>query len=38
MGKKILSFSFKLIDRKKILNELQKLKNKKACHGSGIKH
>ena len=38
MGKKILSFSFKLIDGKKILNELQKLKNKKAFHGSGIKH
>ena len=31
MGKKVLSFSFKFIDRKKIFNELQKLKHKKAC-------
>ena len=29
-----LSFSFKFIDRKKIFNELQKLKSKKACQGS----
>ena len=30
------SFSFKFIDRKKIINELQKLKSKKACRGSDI--
>ena len=36
MGKKNLSFSFKFIDRKKIFNELQKLKSKKACQGSDI--
>ena len=29
-----LLFSFKFIDRKKIFNELQKLKSKKACQGS----
>ena len=31
-----LLFPFKLIVRKKIFNELQKLKNKKACQGSDI--
>ena len=36
MGTNDLSFSFKFIDRKKIFNELQKLKNKKACQGSDI--
>ena len=36
MGKKKLSFSFKFINRKKIFNELQKLKSKKACKGSDI--
>ena len=36
MGKKNLSFSFKFVDRKKIFNELQKLKSKKACQGSDI--
>ena len=34
MGTSNLSFSFKFIDRKKIFNELQKLKSKKACQGS----
>ena len=34
MGTNNLSFSFKSIDRKKIFNELQKLKSKKACQGS----
>ena len=36
MGTSNLSFSFKLIDRKKIFNELQKLMSKKACQGSDI--
>ena len=36
MGTKNLSFSLKFIDRKKIINELQKLKIKKACQGSDI--
>ena len=36
MGKKKLSFSFKFINRKKIFNELQKQKSKKACQGSNI--
>ena len=36
MGTSNLSFSFKFIDRKKIFNELQTLKSKKACHGSDI--
>ena len=36
MGTNNLSFSFKFIDRKKIFNELQKLKSKKACQGSDI--
>ena len=36
MGTNNLSFSFKLIDRKKIFNELQKLKSIKACQGSDI--
>ena len=36
MGTNKLSFSFKFIDRKKIFNELQKLKSKKACQGSDI--
>ena len=36
MGISNLSFSFKLIDRKKIFNELQKLMSKKACQGSDI--
>ena len=36
MGTNNLSFSFKCIDRKKIFNELQKLKIKKACQGSDI--
>ena len=36
MGTNKLSFFFKLIDRKKIFNELQKLKSKKACSGSDI--
>ena len=36
MGTSNLSFSFKLIHRKKIFNELQKLKSKKACQGSDI--
>ena len=31
-----LSFSFKFIDRKKLFNELQKLKSKKVCQGSDI--
>ena len=31
-----LSFSFKFIDRKKIFNELQKLKSEKACQGNDI--
>ena len=35
-GTNNLSFSFKFINRKKIFNELQKLKNKKACQGSDI--
>ena len=35
-GKKNQSFSFKFIDRKKIFNDLQKLKIKKACHGRNI--
>ena len=30
------SFSFKFIDRKKIFDELQKLKSRKACQGSDI--
>ena len=36
MGTNKLSFSFKFIDRKKIINKLQKLKSKKACQGSDI--
>ena len=36
MGTHDLSFSFKFIDRKKIFNELQKLKSKKACQGNDI--
>ena len=36
MGTDKLSFSFKFIDRKKIFNELQKLKSKKACQESDI--
>ena len=36
MSKKNLSFSFTFFDRKKIFNELQKLKTKKACRGSDI--
>ena len=36
MDKKNLSFSLKFIDRKKIFNELQELKSKKACQGSDI--
>ena len=36
MGTNNLSFSFKFIDRKKMFNELQKLKNKKACQVSDI--
>ena len=36
MGTNNLSFSFKFIDRKKIFNELQKLKCKKPCQGSDI--
>ena len=36
MGKRNLSFSFRFIDRKKIFNELQKLKSKKPCHGNDI--
>ena len=36
MGKRNLSFSFKFINRKKIFNELQKLKSKKAGQGSDI--
>ena len=35
-GTNNLSFFFKFIDRKKIFNELQKLKSKKACQGSDI--
>ena len=36
MGTNKLSFSFKFIDRKKIFNELQKLKSKTAFQGSDI--
>ena len=36
MSRNNLLFSFKFIDKKKIFNELQKLKSKKACHGSDI--
>ena len=36
MGTSTLSFLFKLIVRKKIFNELQRLKSKKACQGSDI--
>ena len=36
MGTNNLSFSFKFIDRKKIFNELQKLKSKEACQRSDI--
>ena len=36
MSKKNLSFSFTFFDRKKIFNELQKLKTKKACQRSDI--
>ena len=36
MGTNNLSLSLKFIDRKKIFNELQKLKSKKACPGSDI--
>ena len=35
-GKRNLSFSFRFIDRKKIFNELQKLKSKKPGHGNDI--
>ena len=34
IGKKTLLFSFKFTDRKKIFNELQKVKSKKACQES----
>ena len=34
MGTSNLSFSFKFIDRKRIFNELQKLKSKKPFQGS----
>ena len=37
MDRKNLSFSFKCIDRKKIFNELQKLKCKNSCQGSDIR-
>ena len=36
IGTNNLSFSFKFIDRNKILDELQKLKSKKDCQGSNI--
>ena len=36
MGTSNLSFSFKFIDRKRIFNELQKLKSKKSFQGSDI--
>ena len=36
MGTSNLSFSFKFIDRRRIFNELQKLKRKKPCRGSDI--
>ena len=36
MGTSDLSFSFKFIDRKRIFNELQKLKSKKSFQGSDI--
>ena len=36
MGTSNLSFSFKFIDRKRIFNELQKLKSKKTFQGSDI--
>ena len=36
MGTSKLSFSFKFIDRKRIFNELQKLKSKKSFQGSDI--
>ena len=36
MGTNNLSFSFKLIDKRKIFDELQKLKREKACQGSDI--
>ena len=36
MGTNSLLFSFKVIDRKKIFHELQKLESKKACQGSDI--
>ena len=36
MGTSNLSFSFKFIDRKRIFNELQKLKSKKPFQGSDI--
>ena len=36
MGANNLSFFFKFIDRKKIFNELPKIKSKKACQGSDI--
>ena len=36
MGANNLSFSFKFTDRKKIFNELQKLKSKKTFQGSDI--
>ena len=36
MGTKKLSFCFNFIDRKKIFNELQKLKSRKPCQGSGM--
>ena len=36
MGTNNLSFTFKFTDKKKIFNELKKLKSKKACQGSDI--
>ena len=36
MVKSSLSFFFKFIDRRKIFNELQKLKSKKTCQGRDI--
>ena len=36
LGTNNLPFSFKFIDRKKIFNELTKLKSKKTCQGSDI--
>ena len=36
MGKENLSFPFKFIDKKKIFNELENLKNRKPCEESDI--